>query len=419
MNLPTSTSTEREQQRLLKGLARLAQISLTLNSTLDPDDLLKYIALTAAEVLGCEAVSILLYDDKKEELRFAASTSTYQKELEDIPVPLDQSIAGTIFRENRPLLIHDVATDERHYKNVGEQVKFQTRSLLGVPMPIKEKVTGVMEALNKRENGFNEIDVYLLSIFAAQAAVAIQNARLVRALQDAYAEMSRVDRIKTNFLALASHELRTPLMVIMGYASFLREEAQGELSEHAAMVLDSALRMRTVLETMNNVDMVRTGTLDFFYEPLVLQSVINAACAEVKPLMDERRQTLTCLLPEEPLMLKGDAEKLHIAFANILNNASRFTPQEGSVLVRLTAQPEKALIEIRDTGIGIAPEHLEHIFEEFYQAENHLVRTYGGLGLGLTVARGVVNLHEGSIWAESPGVGKGTTLFVALPRNTE
>lgn len=407
-----------ELQQLVQQLEHLTEISLTLNTTLDPDRLLLYIVETAAHVLDCAAVSIMLFEEKSGQLHFTASTGSDQSKLAGIPVPLDKSIAGTIFRENRPMVIHDVAGDERHYSQVGEKVQFQTRSLLGVPMTIREKTTGVLEALNKNSGDFNATDTYLLSIFASQAAVAIQNARMVQALQTAYSEISRVDRVKTNFMALASHELRTPLMVIMGYGSFLQEEAKGELSEHASMVMNSALRMREVLESMTNVNLLRTGALDFTFQPTSIQSVLRSACTEVEPLRRERGQSLAVDLPEKPLILKADPEKLQLAFSNLLNNAVRFTQRGGEIRLHASASVSKVLVEICDNGIGIAPEELERIFEEFYQVENPNVRKVGGLGLGLTVARGVVELHGGKVWAESPGPGQGATFIVELPRQS-
>ncbi|RPI20981.1 MAG: GAF domain-containing sensor histidine kinase [Chloroflexota bacterium] len=236
-----------DSRRMVNRLARLVENSLTLNSTLDPGRLLLYIIDTAGQLLECEAVSVLLFDEETRQLRFAASTGSDPEKLAQIPVPLDCSIAGTIFTGNKPLLIHDVEADPRHYAPVGRYVQFQTRSLVGVPMRIRDRTMGVLEALNKRSGRFNSEDAHILSIIASQAAVAIHNARMVQALQNAYAEISRVDQLKSNFLSLASHELRTPLGIILGYATFLRDEAQGALSEHAQHLLNSALHMLSVL----------------------------------------------------------------------------------------------------------------------------------------------------------------------------
>jgi GAF domain-containing protein len=238
------TTPNPEQQLQNRQLAQLVRISVTLNSTLDPAELLRYIIEKAAELLGCEAASILLYDERRAQLYFTTATGSDTNKLAEIPVPLEGSIAGSVFRENRPMVINNVANDPRHFTGVGQKVQFQSRSLLAVPMRIRSQVTGVLEALNKRAGDFNDNDMRLLSVIASQAAVAINNAHLVQALQQANEELSRADKLKSDFMAIASHELRTPLGVILGYATFLKEDAKGELSEHANMVLTSALRLR-------------------------------------------------------------------------------------------------------------------------------------------------------------------------------
>ncbi|HVN54847.1 MAG TPA: ATP-binding protein [Anaerolineaceae bacterium] len=404
-----------ELRRKVNLLARLVEVSLTLNSTLDPDRLLLYIIDTAGQLLDCEAVSVLLFDENDGKLRFAASTGSDPARLAQIPVPLDRSIAGTIFSENRPLIIHDVASDARHYATVGKQLHFEIRSLAGVPMRIRERVTGVLEALNKRSDQFDEEDLHILSIIASQAAVAIHNARLVQELQHAYTEISRIDQIKSNFLALASHELRTPLGIILGYAAFLKDEAQGELSEHASAVLSSAQQMRGVLEAMSNMTLMRTGALDLQIQPTPVQPVVQAAYSEVLPMAHARSQEISLFLPEEPVTVQADPAKLQLAFINMLNNAVRFSPTGGHIVIGAVEGPGKITIGIQDNGIGIPPTELERIFEEFYQVEHHLTRHYGGLGLGLTIARGLVEMQGGRIWAESAGLGQGACFKVELP----
>ena len=412
---PSADLSVESLQRSVAQLERLVHLSVTLNSTLDPDRLLAFIIQTAAEVLDCEAASILLYDERRGELFFTSATGTDQRKLAEIPVPLEGSIAGTIFRENRPLVINDVASDPRHYAQVGEQIRFQPRSLLGVPMCIREKVTGVLEALNKRNGCFDDNDIQTLSVIASQAAVAIHNARLVQALQRAYDELSRLDKLKSDFLAIASHELRTPLGVILGYATFLQEEAQGEISEHASAVLASALRMRGIVEAMTNLNLLQMMTLKLNLQAVAIQQILQSVCDELSPTARAKGQQLSLHAPPTPIMVRADVEKISQAFTNLLNNAIRFTPGEGETTLTVSVVHNEVWVEIKDSGIGIPKSELENIFKEFYQVEDHMVRRYGGLGVGLSIAKGLVELHGGRIWAESEGPGKGSTFTVVLP----
>ena len=173
-------------ERMLQKMERLMEINITLNSTLELDEVLDLIIANAVEMLESEAGSILLYNGEQNCLNFSASTSAKSKTLTGILIPLSDSLAGAIFTRNEHLIVNDVANDVRHNASVAAQINFQTRSLLGVPMRIQDRVTGVLEALNKKNGGFTEEDAKLLTAIASQAAVAIENAQLVKALQESY-----------------------------------------------------------------------------------------------------------------------------------------------------------------------------------------------------------------------------------------
>ena len=405
-----------DPRRLVSRLSRLVEISVTLNSTLDLDRLLQFIIESAAELAECEGASILLVDENTHDLFFAASTGSDPKELAKIPVPMEGSIAGTIYREDKTLILNDVGDDPRHFRQVGERIKFETRSLIGVPMRIRDKVTGVLEAVNKRQGTFDETDAQTLSIIAAQAAVAIHNARLVSALQQAYQELGQLDKLKTDFIAIASHELRTPLGVILGYAAILREEAKDAVaSDQAETVLNSALRMRALIEAMTNMNLMQVGTGEMSLESRPLGEVVQAAHDEVAPLVQAKGQALALRLPSSKLTSMVDRSKLVMALTNLLNNAMRFTSDGGHILLELEAHGAEAWIRVRDDGPGIAADQLVRIFDQFYQVEGHMTRRHQGMGLGLAIVRAVVEAHGGRVWAESRGLGTGATFTIALP----
>ncbi|HVM71476.1 MAG TPA: GAF domain-containing sensor histidine kinase [Anaerolineales bacterium] len=401
---------------MAEQLARLIEVSITLNSTLKQDELLLFIIGTAAEILDCESVSILLYDEKRDRLIFAAATGSDPKRLAETPVPLENSLAGTIFRENKIICLSDVQKDARHYLQVSKHINLEVKNLLGVPMRIQDKPTGVLEAVNKRDGDFDESDADILAVIASQAAVAIHNARLLEALQNAYDDLRAADQLKTNFLALASHELRTPLGVIIGYATFLQQESPGELSEHAKQVLNAAMQMRALVDAMTNMDMLRSSEMILHRLVLPAQQVLLSAYNEVKNLAAAKYQQITLDFKETPLPVKCDPEKLKSAFVNLLDNAIRFTPEHGKIT--LGALPQAGgdvLCWVEDNGIGIPQSELKKIFNEFYQIEPHTTRKHGGMGIGLSIAKGLIEAHGGKIWAESPGLNKGATFKVLLP----
>ncbi len=404
-----------ELKSTLGQFARLIEISLTLNSTLDLDNILYSILETASDVLACEAVSILLYDETTEELRFVASTDSKPEELSKIAVPLENSIAGTIFLQNAPQVINNLSSHPMHFQMVSKRLKIENKSLIGVPMRIRDQVIGVLEGINKKDGNFGMEDVDILSVIASQAAVAISNARMMQSLQAAFDELRQIDKLKSDFIAIASHELRTPLFHILGYAQLLKEETQGESSENAQRVFESAKLLQSLVDDMTNMNLLEMRAQELDKQKIPAQVVLAAAYQEVRPAIEAKKQRSSIHLPKAPIFIMADQEKLTRVFINVLNNAVRFTPEEGQIEIRLSRQENHAHFSIQDNGIGIPPKKLDSIFNRFNQVESHMTRSYGGLGLSLPIARGLVELHGGKIWAESEGIGKGTRIVATLP----
>ncbi len=399
-----------------KLLLRLVELSVTLNTTLDLNELLNLITATATELLDCEAASILLYDEKNPRLFFAAATGSDPAELAKIPVPIEGSIAGTIFRTNQPIIINNVEDDARHFTPISDFTKSKTKSLLGVPMPIKDRLMGVLEAVNKRSGAFTDSDSAILSVTAAHAAIAINNARLLKASQDALEKVKETNQVKSHFLALASHELRTPLGIIIGYATFLQEGAQGERSEHANQVLGAAAQMRSLLDQMSNLTLLQSDEVGIVSAMVPIQDVLNFVVDEVKYAASRKNLQLVYAFQEKPIYVNVDAQKTILSYVNILNNAIRFSSEGGEIVIGAVEQGNNILTWVQDRGIGIPADKLVKIFEEFYQVEPPNTRSYGGLGIGLTIAKGLIEAQGGVIWAESAGLGRGSTFKVSLPK---
>jgi signal transduction histidine kinase len=413
--MSTTTGQLRDLEIQHQQLRRLVELSVTLNSTLDLDDLLQLITATATELLDCEAASILLYDEKKPRLYFAAATGSDPAQLAEIPVPIDSSLAGTIFRTNQHLILNNAEQDPRHYSLVSDHIKFKVKTLLGVPMPIKDRTVGVLEAVNKRNGIFTERDAALLSVTAAHAAIAINNAQLLQTTRTALQQVKESNQLKSNFLSLASHELRTPLGIIIGYSTFLKEDTKGELSEHASQVLTAARQMRSILDEMNNLAMLKSDEMIFKPQRVAMQDVLAYACEGIKAIAATRDQKLVFVFPEQPFYVNVDIDKTSLAFINVLDNAIRFSPEKSEIVVGTINDGNQVLAWIQDHGVGIPVDQLQKIFEEFHQIEPPNTRHYGGLGIGLTIAKGIIEEQGGRIWAESEGPNSGATFKVLLP----
>ena len=404
-------------ERKVNILNRLAEISAVLNSTFELNALLSYLMDAAAAIADAEAASVLLWDANTRELRFAATT-TSQSDLNLIgqSVPLEGSLAGIVLQSNEIMQVDDTTSDPRHYQKVGEDTQFETRSLLGVPMTIKDRVIGVLEVLNKRQIPWTSEDRDYVAVLAAQAAVAIDSARLVDDLKKANQELSELDKLKNDFIAIASHELRTPLAVILGYASFLQDESEGTASEHAAKVLASGLQLRRIIEDLTNLRYLQQHASELSREAINLNELVEEAVQDILGTAEAKSHQIKMELSTDVAVVDVDRIRATMAITNLLNNAIRFTPNHGQITVKAQAHTaQEAWISVADDGIGISGDQMERIFDKFYQVEDHMTRVHGGLGIGLSITKALVEAHGGRIWAESSGLDQGATFTIVLP----
>ena len=392
----------------LARLRRLLDVSVALNALGATGRLFDYIAQTTADVLDCEAASILLLDETTGALRFEAATGEAGAALRGTEVPVEGSLAGAVFRDNRILHAADAESDARRYQSADQATGFVTRSMLAVPMRIDGQPVGVLQALNPRRGAFDRADAEALLITASQAAVAIRNARHEAALQRAHARLADLDRLKNNFMSIASHELRTPITAVQGFGQIMAEETRGELHLHAMAIVRAGDRMMDVVETLDVMAGLR-GELG--QHPGALTS-LAAALAEA---VAEAAPDAVAALPPGPLLVTGDARRLRLAFAHVLRNAVQFSAPGAPVRLDGRVADGVIRIEVRDQGRGIAADDLEPIFDPYVQVADPDRRDHEGLGVGLTVARAVLLQHGGRLWAESPGLGAGATFHARVP----
>ncbi len=403
-------------QQQTQRLQRVLEISQGLTSTLELESLLQQILEAATELTETEAASIILYDERAGDMHFVASTGRNSQELErqNIRVPVEGSIAGTVYKTRRPMVIEKAQADPRHYSQVDQKIDFKTRSILGAPLLFKERAIGVVEVLNKCSNEpFSEEDIQMLSTLAAHAAVAIENARLVIALQKAYQKLNEMDKVKSDFIAIASHELRTPLGLILGYAAMLKDEAGETADEKLGVVLNSALRLRGIIEEMVNLRHIDTGT-ELELSNFDVRELVGTVCNDCESLAATKGQIINRKLPTAAITVHADWSKVALALTNLLTNAIKFTSNNGVIEVAIQLRDKELWVSVTDNGPGIPAKDLERIFERFYQVEHHMTRKHGGMGLGLSIARGMVELHHGRIWAESK-LGQGSRFTFVLP----
>jgi signal transduction histidine kinase len=284
------------------------------------------------------------------------------------------------------------------------------RSAVIVPIHGRGGVAGIIGFGSGQPGRYNLTQLKLAEDLARRVGLALDNARLYREAQEA-------NRAKDEFLATLSHELRTPLNAILGWAQILRKKhVDGLTIERAFEAIErNAKAQAELIEDMLDVSRIITGRLRLELRPVELFTPVEAALDAVRPAAEAKGVRLESRIFPKAGVILGDPHRLQQIVWNLLSNAVKFTPAGGSVCVSAQRLDTHLRLTVSDTGKGIHPQFLPHVFDRFRQAENTISRTHGGLGLGLSIARHLVELHGGSIDASSGGEGRGATFTVTFP----
>jgi signal transduction histidine kinase len=242
----------------------------------------------------------------------------------------------------------------------------------------------------------------------------VQNARLQALLEKTQEEARRLDKMKGDFVAITSHELRTPLGLILGHSTFLRETVDEEHRSQLDTIIKNAMRLKEIIENMTSVDNAQSGLSVVRRRTVSIHQLILDIVENFRQEAEEKKVILGVDIEDSDLMVEGDAEKIGVAISNLVKNGITFTSEGGHVFVLAEQVPGYVKVAVVDDGIGIPAKDLSHIFERFYQVESHLTRKHGGMGLGLSVAKMMVEMHGGRIWVES-AEGKGSIFSLLLP----
>ena len=384
-------------------------------SASDTEELLQRLTTAAIDLTGSVSASVLEYDESSNCLRFVAVPWFWRQLLKDILVPLDKSIAGWVFANNKLQIVQNVKKDPRHYTVVDQATNFTTISLLAVPMAYKGDTIGVLEVVNKGDNlHYTEDDATILEILALYAAMILWNSSLERQIQDTRNEFAELDRMKSNFIAITSHELRTPLGLILGHATFLRETISDENREPMDTIIRNATRLKEIIESLTEVDNYEAGVARIRQNSISIPSIVREVVSSFQDMAASKNITLQEDIRDEDLQVEADANKITVAVSNLIRNALTFTNGGGHVFVMVESVTGHVQVSVKDDGIGIPASDLGRVFDRFFQVESHLTRHHTGMGLGLSVAKTMIELHGGRIWVESVE-GKGSTFSFLLP----
>jgi len=405
-----------EAERTAEMLRRLQAVTDAALAYLSLDELLRELLGRIRDILSVDTAAILL---EERHMLIALGARGLEEEVErGVRIPVGQGFAGRIATERRPIMLEDINDGEVLNPLLREK---GIRSLLGVPLLLEGQLLGVLHVGMFRPRRFTPEEIQLLQLVADRAALAIDHARLFREAQETRAHAEAANRAKDEFLSVLSHELRTPLTPILAWTRMLRRAGlEPEVVQRALDAIERSTKSQAhLVEDLLDVSRIVSGKLHVDLRPVEFPEVIEAAVDSVRSAADARRIRLQVLLDPQAGVVLGDPQRLQQVVWNLLSNAIKFSPASGRVEVRLEAADSHVELKVSDAGQGIPAEFLPHIFERFRQADSSTTRAHGGLGVGLAIVHHLVEQHGGTVRAESPGPGQGSTFTVRLPVTAE
>lgn len=420
---------EEIQVRNLLGDAAQAVV----HAQLDLQRVVQSVTDIAREITGA-AFGAFFYnvqDERGESYRLYTISGAPVEAFSKFPQPRNTAVFGPAFRGEANVRSGDITADPRYGHNPPyhgmPEGHLPVRSYLAVPVKAASgEVLGALFFGHPEPDVFTERAERLVAAVAAQAAVAVESARAHQALKreieqrkQAEHALSQADRRKDEFLAMLAHELRNPLAPIRNATELLSHMLANDANAQAAlgMIKRQGVQLSRLVDDLLDVSRITTGRIQLKREPIDLATVITQAVETVESQVREKRHRLsTTTLSYEPLYVQGDFARLVQCVGNILANATKYTEPGGEIWVRTHGDEESAFIEVSDTGAGIPPELLPHVFDLFVQSDRTLDRAQGGLGIGLAVVKRLVEMHRGEVTAHSEGLGRGSTFELRLPR---
>ena len=409
-------------------LHKLTSASLAINSALSMEGILQVVTETAREIVGAhQSMTAAVLDGNWAHALVAVSYSDKYASFRDrsvAPKPDGSGLYSVVCRMNKPVRMTQREMEEHPMRPSGPPGEAvggpggldgvaeapPLRGWLAAPLTGRDgRNLGVVQLSDRCAGEFTDDDEAVLVQLAQMASIAIENT--------IYAEEREANRIKDEFLATLSHELRTPLNAVVGWTQLLRME-QDKLDPevvHGLDVIERNVKAQTkLIEDLLDVSRITTGKLRLNVSVISLAPVVEAAADAVRPAADAKGVALDVTVSCDD-QVSGDPDRLQQVVWNLLSNAVKFTPAGGRVGVALDRAGAQSRIRVSDSGQGISPKFLPYVFDRFRQADSTSTRQHGGLGIGLTIVRKIVELHGGGVEAESAGEGRGATFTVMLP----
>jgi signal transduction histidine kinase len=412
-----------ELGRSVSELQALGEVSQAVNSTLDLETVLSTIVAKAVQLSGTEAGAIYGYDEQSHEFRLRATCGMDKGLIDALSqrhIGLDDPNIAEVFVQREPLQVADLKEETASELNkIALRAGYRARMV--APLLRGEDIVGMLVVRRRTPGEFAKNTVDIIKTFAAQSALAIQNARLFHEIEDKSRQLEEASQHKSQFLANMSHELRTPLNAILGYTELMADGAYGEPSEKMNAVLkrleSNGRHLLGLINDVLDLSKIEAGQLALDLADYTVEDIAHTVRSTLEPLATDKKLAFKVeVAPGLPAGC-GDGRRLTQVLINLVGNAIKFT-DAGEVAIKAEANNGSFHVSVRDTGPGISAADQSKLFQEFQQADNSITRKKGGTGLGLAISKRIIEMHGGRIWIDST-IGQGSTFSFTVPVRVE
>src|SRR6185369_9762582 len=393
-------------------LTALGEVGRAISSTLELETVLKTIVQRAVQLTGLDGGSIYEYDESNEVFRLQAADNQADELLEavrSVPIRKGDGTVGRVAITLEAAQVPDIL--EKSYESTRKDILVRAgyRAVLTVPLLHEERIIGALSVTRKTPGPFADEIVELLKTFGTQSAMAIQNARLFREIEEKGKQLEEASKHKSHFLASMSHELRTPLNAILGFNEMILGDVYGEvpadMKEPLTDIQSSGKHLLRLINNVLDLAKIEAGRMELALADYSVQDTVESVRSTLRPLAAEKGVELVATVPADIPLAYGDPGRITQCLMNLAGNALKFT-KVGKVEIRVSESGRKLSYCVADTGVGIPPDKMDGLFTEFKQTDATVASEYGGTGLGLSISKKFVEMHGGRIWAESaPGRG--------------
>ncbi|HEY65975.1 MAG TPA: GAF domain-containing protein, partial [Caldilineae bacterium] len=397
-------------------MGRLASLGDPLNRPLAVKDVIPAIGQGALMLSGADRAAVYLHNPDHT-ITCVWSHGLSQAYRDQVAARIQELPGRVLLQEPKPVLIPDVMAlpPGSPIRDLAQAEGFRAYAVW--PLAYEGRTIAGIACYYNAPHTWSEAEQEAMETFARQAAIALENARLYSSLQETNEQLQKALQAKEEMIQNVSHELRTPLTLIQGYVELLKDGYLGSLSPQQAEAVHSihanSRRLHFMIHRLLTLQTLAPER--FQYTSMSPISWLKDTAERWRQQAEEAGIRLSLDLPPTLPFIKGDPELLFQVMDNLIDNAIKFSPEGGEIRIRARQEGDELIISISDQGIGLSPEELPHVFERFYQADGGTTRRFGGMGIGLTLCKAIIEGHGGRIWAQSEGMGKGSTFYISLP----